>query len=654
MNTKLKFALIHRYSEKGFAMPIAIGMGLIMILIAATLMMRSHADQTTASAQKATARSLGTSETGVTRVQSLLNRYGILASTTLTDISTTPPSSSWKLEYQNSTPSTCSAGAGATEIEGYRLNQWINLDSESKFKVTEYTYRPNKFVLAQITDTTVTIPASGSITLTISPADYLADATSVNGQIQDIQGTLSRSGTTYTFTRLASGTATTVTDKNFIAALGAQVTGSVTIPASGSVTLTISPNAYLANGTSINGQIQGIQGTLSRSGTTYTFTRLASGTATTVTDKNFIDDPGAQVTGGVTIPASGSVTLTISPNTYLADGSSVDGQIEGIQGTLSRTGAIYTFTRLIDGTATATTGKFFPTTTPGTGTLKLEGQVGTNFSATSDLQVNISVQAGDISSVPVPGLWLNSGGMSGGQKVQGNILLNDCSISASSTTYQDIDRATNKPYIDPDTNQPYQTKQTSVNFPALPTKPATIPNTLTLNSHTNITLPDTVNHTFSTKNGQTVYEYSVAEIPRGANITITAGQKVIFYLDGNIEKGADVTHNCGTVASCKATDFQIFGYNSTGSPYLCFNGNNHIDAFIFAPKYSAGVAGGGHSGGFYGSLWVNDFTNAPSCSSSSSHTVVFQSANWAALGLTPKNLPPKISSITSWQRQEAP
>lgn len=73
MNTKLKFTLIHRYSNRGFAMPIAMALGFTMILIAATMIMRSQGDQVTASAQKATAQSLAVAEGGISRTLAKLN-----------------------------------------------------------------------------------------------------------------------------------------------------------------------------------------------------------------------------------------------------------------------------------------------------------------------------------------------------------------------------------------------------------------------------------------------------------------------------------------------------------------------------------------------------------------------------------------------------
>lgn len=73
MNKKLKIASKSSSGEQGFAIPIAVGLGLIMILIATTLIVRSQGDQITASAQKATAQSLSVAEGGITRTLSNFN-----------------------------------------------------------------------------------------------------------------------------------------------------------------------------------------------------------------------------------------------------------------------------------------------------------------------------------------------------------------------------------------------------------------------------------------------------------------------------------------------------------------------------------------------------------------------------------------------------
>lgn len=136
---------------------------------------------------------------------------------------------------------------------------------------------------------------------------------------------------------------------------------------------------------------------------------------------------------------------------------------------------------------------------------------------------------------------------------------------------------------------------------------------------------------------------------------ITPGQKVIFYLRGNIDKGVEFYHSCDGVANCKPTDFQIYGYGEIGtSPQICLNGNRRAEVFIFAPKYSVGVAGGGSEGGFVGSVWAENWAISSTCGSNTSHVVVTQAGKWEDLfqGITPKNVPPKISTITNWTRLE--
>ncbi len=79
MNRKIKTALIRRSSEAGFALPISLGLGLIMLLIAATMIVRAQDDRTTALAQKATNQGLSAAETGITQYQALINRYRAIA-----------------------------------------------------------------------------------------------------------------------------------------------------------------------------------------------------------------------------------------------------------------------------------------------------------------------------------------------------------------------------------------------------------------------------------------------------------------------------------------------------------------------------------------------------------------------------------------------
>lgn len=135
MNKKLKIPLIPRSSEQGFAMPIAIGLGLIMILIGATMIVRSQGDQMTASAQKSTAQSLSIAETGITRVQAFINKNRGFANQSY-------PWTSYLAGLSNS----CTSGTIYNEAAVF--NNWVTVGSGSdQFKVISYTPSATEGVL---------------------------------------------------------------------------------------------------------------------------------------------------------------------------------------------------------------------------------------------------------------------------------------------------------------------------------------------------------------------------------------------------------------------------------------------------------------------------------------------------------------------------
>ncbi len=65
--------------EKGFALPLAVLIGLILMVTGMTMIMRAQGDQSKVIAQKARADSLTSSEAGVARVQDLLNSVRVMA-----------------------------------------------------------------------------------------------------------------------------------------------------------------------------------------------------------------------------------------------------------------------------------------------------------------------------------------------------------------------------------------------------------------------------------------------------------------------------------------------------------------------------------------------------------------------------------------------
>ncbi|MDX2211842.1 MAG: hypothetical protein SFY66_01010 [Oculatellaceae cyanobacterium bins.114] len=286
-----------------------------------------------------------------------------------------------------------------------------------------------------------------------------------------------------------------------------------------------------------------------------------------------------------------------------------------------------------------------PRSTPGRGILEVEGR-SQNQQSTNRLRITIPILAGDVTGTPVPGLWLAEGGTSN-NRIQANVLLNDCS-----TPLNNISVTGN----DPATGQPYRAQYTDLRIPALPPIPSPLFNSLSTNINTNVTLPRTQDvPTVKVIRGQTyqVYEYDVASlnIANNRSLTIRPGSMVRFYLRGSISRGGDIIHNCtGASSTCTPTNFQIYGYGPQNSS-ICLNGNNRIEAFILAPNYSVGVAGtGGGQGGYFGAVWTRNWSNSGSCGSNTSNITVTQTANWDFIDTLPQNLPPKLSPASTWER----
>lgn len=306
-----------------------------------------------------------------------------------------------------------------------------------------------------------------------------------------------------------------------------------------------------------------------------------------------------------------------------------------------------------------------PNIYPGNGTLIVEGRMANSTSndeetkakakAITQLKVVIPVKTPDIKNISVPGMWIghpNDSTGTGNNTIQGNVLLNSCSVNLANIK------------IDPTTPQ-FSAQYTNLPMPDVPAMPAMenrvpnpdVPGTIPLGIiNSNLTLPrpiDLPEHRIKF-NDRLRYVYSATDIVKGGGsttLTITPGQNVVIFLSGNISKNVDIIHSCVGVTDCFPTNFQIFGTKASGGE-ICLNGNRFIDAFILAPTYKAGVAGGGNDGGINGSIWVDDWSNGANCGSNTNNVVVRQTASWDELiGLQPKYLKPTIDRITSWQRQ---
>jgi hypothetical protein len=138
MNKKLKIALKNRNSNWGFALPIAVGMGLIMLLVAATLIMRSQGDQTTAFAQKSTAQGLSIGEVPVTRIQSVFKQVPGLASRRY-NTTTSPAIDEWTSFFTSGPAAACSGSSPLPSVLGTSTNGWVFLAGYGHFKIIKYT-----------------------------------------------------------------------------------------------------------------------------------------------------------------------------------------------------------------------------------------------------------------------------------------------------------------------------------------------------------------------------------------------------------------------------------------------------------------------------------------------------------------------------------
>jgi hypothetical protein len=128
----LKASLIRRSSEQGFAMPVAIGLGLVMLLVGATMIVRSQSEQAIGSAQKNTALGLSAAEAGVTKVQSFLNTNRLLA------VKSYP----WTSFLVNSTTGGACASASATFAQADAFNNWQDINNGTQqFRVISYSYQ---------------------------------------------------------------------------------------------------------------------------------------------------------------------------------------------------------------------------------------------------------------------------------------------------------------------------------------------------------------------------------------------------------------------------------------------------------------------------------------------------------------------------------
>jgi hypothetical protein len=150
MRTRKPFAAKLANSEDGFAIPIALGFGFIMLLLATTSVIRSQNDNISAINKRSATRSLTAAETGVARIQDFLNRNREAATVSAcfappsvlgacNDTTTTAPTGSW--DFPGNIPN-CPTTFSTADTSLTNNNNWQAVDStntsKGDFRIVSY------------------------------------------------------------------------------------------------------------------------------------------------------------------------------------------------------------------------------------------------------------------------------------------------------------------------------------------------------------------------------------------------------------------------------------------------------------------------------------------------------------------------------------
>lgn len=183
MHKNLKIALKRRSSEQGFAIPIVMGLGLVMILISTMMILRSQSERVTASAQTATNRALSAAETGITRYQSLINNNRAIATypdcVGNRDSSGNCPDTNNTTSWANATAippaitasaiTSCSSGGDVNAVKAASQNigpqSWQNVSSDSDPSLGQYRLVSYFYPAPGTTGTAGVAPGSGQLTV---------------------------------------------------------------------------------------------------------------------------------------------------------------------------------------------------------------------------------------------------------------------------------------------------------------------------------------------------------------------------------------------------------------------------------------------------------------------------------------------------------
>jgi hypothetical protein len=154
MNCKIVLRDAAGKTQAGFALPIAIGTGLVLVAIGIAMILRSQSDRIVATSQKTTARSLSAAETGISRFQTLFSEYRSIgrypaciswSGDVCGDAGTTKSwatAGSWPMA--EAPDLTCGTPNGKTLVPQAATRAWKAIDAgdatKGQYRLFDYTY----------------------------------------------------------------------------------------------------------------------------------------------------------------------------------------------------------------------------------------------------------------------------------------------------------------------------------------------------------------------------------------------------------------------------------------------------------------------------------------------------------------------------------
>ncbi len=150
---KTQIASIYRYrpNDKGFAAPLALCLGLVMMLASSTVLVRSQEEKITSKVQNNTNRSLNAAQIGVDRYRDLINQNKIIATYPACATSwnngicqDSGAAMSWAKASSITAIDPACPGTGASVVAAATHQNWTNVDDDDKslgqYRLIDYKF----------------------------------------------------------------------------------------------------------------------------------------------------------------------------------------------------------------------------------------------------------------------------------------------------------------------------------------------------------------------------------------------------------------------------------------------------------------------------------------------------------------------------------